>query len=330
VVVIAYAELTANCPVAVDVAGPGQVLTVETVNGNSLFVSNGKPGWLDDKNVIPLNRQAIDRLTAMIKADPKNSWLYNGRATVRSALGELDAAITDFNEAIRLDPQAPAFFSNRGLAYHAQGAFDKAILDYGVAIRLDPNFAFAYFDRAWAWNIIGEYEKAIKDCDQAIRLDPKHSASYFNRSVAMMMLRRPDAAEGFQDFIDMEGWKGPYSAQAAILGILAARMTKDERRADFILDAAANNLGEAWPAPVVSFLRGKMDEQALLALATDNDRRTLARCYLGLDSLLHGRTEQAKSHFQWVNQHGTKNFDEYGIALGELKRLTAEGVSTDR
>ncbi len=81
---------------------------------------------------------------------------------------------------------------------------------------------------------------------------------------------------------------------------------------------------------MVSFLRGKLDEPALLALATDNDQRTLARCYLGLDHMLHGDIDQAKSHLQWVRQHGNKSFDEYGIAVGELKRIAGESVSQAR
>src|ERR1700733_13071282 len=90
VVVLDYASLTGDDNAVVDAVGPGQVVTVEAVKNKSLLVSNGRPGWLEAVNVVPLNRQAIDRLTTMINANPKVAFLCNGRATVWYALGQLD------------------------------------------------------------------------------------------------------------------------------------------------------------------------------------------------------------------------------------------------
>ena len=47
VVVIAEAKLTVKGNRDVDDVGPGLVLKVAAVNGQWLWVSNGKPGWLD-------------------------------------------------------------------------------------------------------------------------------------------------------------------------------------------------------------------------------------------------------------------------------------------
>jgi tetratricopeptide (TPR) repeat protein len=106
----------------IDDVSPGFVLKVRDVNGKWLSVSNGKRGWIDRQYVIPLNRAAIDRLTAMIRADPKNAGLYSGRAIVWRSLGELDIAIGDLNEAIRLSPSAPAY-NNRGNAWNNKGEY---------------------------------------------------------------------------------------------------------------------------------------------------------------------------------------------------------------
>ena len=105
VVVIAQAKLTVKGSREVDDVWPGLVLKVAAVDGRWLWVSNGKPGWLDRRHVIPLDRRAIDRLTAMIRADPGNTRLYGGRADVWENLGEIDIAIGDCSEAIRLDPK---------------------------------------------------------------------------------------------------------------------------------------------------------------------------------------------------------------------------------
>ena len=180
VVVIADAKLTVEGKGDVDDVWPGLVLRVQGVDGERLWLSNGHPGWLDRRHVIPLNRAALDRLTAMLRADPRNATLYSGRADVWKHLGELDIAIGDYSEAIRLDPSA-AYYDNRGDAWDAKGEYDKAIADYNEALRIDPNDAVAYNNRGNAWHSKGEYDKAIADYNEALRIDPNSAYAYVNR-----------------------------------------------------------------------------------------------------------------------------------------------------
>ena len=183
VVVIADAKLTVEGKGAVDDVSPGVVLKVQGVDGERLWLSNGHPGWLDRRHVVPLNRAAIGRLTAMLRADPRNAALYSGRAEVWEHLGELDIAIGDHNEAIRLDPSA-ANYGNRGNTWTSKGEYDKAIADYNEAVRINPKFAAAYNNRGNAWYAKGEYDKAIEDYNEALRVDPKFAIAYVNRGNA--------------------------------------------------------------------------------------------------------------------------------------------------
>jgi tetratricopeptide (TPR) repeat protein len=182
VVVIADTELKVEGQ-TVDDAWPGLVLRVRAVNGNLLWVSNGKPGWLDAVHVAPLDRRAIDRLTEMIRAEPANAQRYRARAHVWENLGDLDDAIGDLNEAIRLDSSAESY-NNRGHVWKVKGEFDKAIADYSQALRLDPESPMAYNNRGNAWFAKEEYDKAIADFSQALRLDPKYAFAYKNRGDA--------------------------------------------------------------------------------------------------------------------------------------------------
>ena len=74
----------------------------------------------------------------------------------------------------------------------------------------------------------------------------------------------------------------------------------------------------------MKYLRGEIDESKLLAAATDNDKLTEARCFLGLDMEQKGRKEEALAHFRWVKEHGNPGFYEYTIAQAELDRLTGK------
>src|SRR6476620_2524094 len=91
IVVIRDAELKIPAGV-VDEVWPGLVLKVGVVNDKWLWVSNGKPGWLDQNDVVPLDAKAIDRLSDLLTANPDSSRLFSGRAAVWRELGNLEQA----------------------------------------------------------------------------------------------------------------------------------------------------------------------------------------------------------------------------------------------
>ena len=389
IVVIADATLTVGTT-AGDEVWPGLVLQVGDVNGKRLWFSNGKPGWLDQRHVVPLDRAAIDHLSAMIRANPGEDHLYSGRADVWGALGETDSAIDDLNEAIRLSPSA-AYYSNRGIAWRDNGEYDRAMADYNEALRLDPKYVPAYINRSLAWHDRGENDRAIVDLNEALRLDPKDAAAYNNRGNAWLemgeydraitdynealslapkfadahknrgiawknkgendraiadyneaLLLDPKCASAYYNRGNAWSNKGDYDRAMAdysealrlspkhqyypIFGHLSARQAGDEPASTRFLEACGPADGP-WPAPAVRYLRGELDEEALLALANDDDKRTEARCYFGVVHAVAGRTRQALVHFQWVRDHGNKGYVEYGIALAELRRLEAAAKS---
>ncbi len=188
VVVVAKAGLQVSGDTEVDEVGPGLVAEIEAVNGKWLWLANGMRGWLDQKHAIPLNRAAIDRLTAMIRRNPKDAGLYSGRAAVWKHLGEIDTAIADYSEAIRIKSSASAY-NSRARAWDAKGEYEKAIVDYNEAIRLDPKNAAAFNNRGTAWSGLGEFDKAIADYNEASRLDPKNTSVYISRGMAWEIKR---------------------------------------------------------------------------------------------------------------------------------------------
>jgi lipoprotein NlpI len=209
---------------------------------------------------------------------------FNNRGGAWSAQKEYDKAIRDYDEAIRLDPKYAFAYYNRGNAWWAKKEFDKAIQDYDVAVRIDPKYVLAFRGRGFAWFYKEEYDKAIQDFDEVIRLDPKE-------------------------------------AYAVIYGHFAARRVADRAAATRFLNDSASNLNESWPYPVVRFLRGEIDESQLLKRADNGDKRTEARCYLGLDHAIKRHQSEASAYFRWVKGHGNPTFIEHTIAVAELERL---------
>src|SRR5262249_38654724 len=158
-----------------------------------------------------------------------------------------------------------------------------------------------------------DYASAIKDYDEAIRLNAKDSRAYFSRSIAQMLTRSGDAVTGFKTALElpsaddygMSGSRAELPAYAPIFGYFAARLAGNEVEAKAFLGRAPGKMDvNAWPYPVIKYLRGEIDERALLSAAVDDDMRTDAHCFLGLDSATKGHKDLAMTHFRWVRTHG--------------------------
>ena len=279
-----------------------------------------REGWVNKADFV-LARDAQDYFHRLVQANPKDTWALYMRGNVWKSKGELDIAIKDFDQCIGLEPTNSAAFNARGNAWQDKKEYDNAIKDYDEAIRLDPKSAPLFNNRGTAWHKKKEYDKAIKDYEDAILLDPKNCWAHFGRSVARMLMRSEVVADGFQGVLRLEGWKGDLAPYAVIVGHLAARQRQDEEAAKRFLSDSVGKLDQAWPYPAIQFLRGEIDEPALLKLATDDDKRTEARCFLGMDHALKGRRGEALAHFRWVKEHGNVASMEYTIATAELERL---------
>jgi lipoprotein NlpI len=79
-----------------------------------------------------------------------------------------------------------------------------------------------------------------------------------------------------------------------------------------------------WVYSVLRYLNKEITEAELLVIAANSqDKQTEAYCYIGLNRLIQGKTQEAITNLNWVKNNGNKNFTEYGFAVKELERLNA-------
>lgn len=64
------------------------------------------------------------------------SLAYYERAEIHRYMGQVDSAISDFNQSLRLAPKYPPAFVGRGLAFEKQGDRVKAKADFQTAIQM--------------------------------------------------------------------------------------------------------------------------------------------------------------------------------------------------
>ncbi len=138
----------------------------------------------------------------------------------------------------------------------------------------------------------------------------------------LLSTRKPKAPADFQSAIGVEGWKSHDAIITTILGQLAARIDGDDASAKKFLANAEGKLDEkAYPCRAVMYLRGDLDEAALLKLATDDDTPTEALWYLGFDLLLRGKKDQALEYFKWAKEKVAQTSTPYWLSMAELERL---------
>ena len=130
------------------------------------------------------------------------------------------------------------------------------------------------------------------------------------------------------EYLRITGWQAEHAAYAAMVKYFGLRQVKKDGDAQKSLDDAATQLNpNAWPYPIIRYLKRSLSLSELLAAAgTDNDKLTEAHGYAGLELSLNGERAAALEHLHWVVDHGNKDFVEYPLALSEIARL--EGSAT--
>jgi tetratricopeptide (TPR) repeat protein len=92
---------------------------------------------------------AVSDFDEVIKQHP-DSETYNNRCWTRAAVGDLDGALKDCNEALRLKPGLGIALDSRGLVDLKLGRNADAIRDYSASIDSDQRSVSSLFGRGLA------------------------------------------------------------------------------------------------------------------------------------------------------------------------------------
>jgi hypothetical protein len=92
---------------------------------------------------------AVSDFDEVIKQHP-DSETYNNRCWTRAALGDLDGALKDCDEALRLKPGLGIALDSRGLVDLKLGKYSDAIRDYSASIDTDQRSVSSLFGRGLA------------------------------------------------------------------------------------------------------------------------------------------------------------------------------------
>ncbi len=271
--------------------------------------------------------RAIQDYDEAIRQNPNYFLALNDRAIAYRAKQDYSRAIKDYDRLIRLNPSYSASFNNRGNVYRDMRDYDRAIRDYDEAIRLNPNYALALNNRAAAHRNKKNYERALADYEAAARIDPK-VAQHKSMGYTLFYLGwMAESAEAMERAVTA----APQDMYAILWHYIAlARENRMEIASRKLGEHAAKLNETRWPAPVVHFFLGKINEKEMYTAAENPDpkKRSEQICeanfYAAEAKLLKGVTNEAIPLLRAAEKECPSTFYEAHGASAELRRVGAK------
>jgi Tfp pilus assembly protein PilF len=135
--------------------------------------------------------EAISQYQEAIRLKPDYSSAHNNLGIALDKKGQLDLAISQFQEAVRLKPDYADAHNNLGIALGKIGQLDAAVSQFQEALRLKPDYAEAHYNLGIALGKKGQLEEAISQYQEAIRLKPDYADADNNVARAVRMKNTP-------------------------------------------------------------------------------------------------------------------------------------------
>jgi len=165
------------------------------------------------------NSEVLYRHT--LKVSENNYLAHNNLGATLVEKGQIDEAISQYQEAIRLKPDYAGYQYNLGVALNQKGQTDKAISQFQEAIRLAPDYVEAYNNLGSILVAKGQTDKAICQFREAICLAPDYAEAHYNLGIALGMKGQIDEAiSQFQEVIRL---KPDYAEAHYSLGVALGR-----------------------------------------------------------------------------------------------------------
>ncbi|WRZ96445.1 tetratricopeptide repeat protein (plasmid) [Streptomyces sp. NBC_01007] len=124
----------------------------------------------------PLLQKSIVRLSSVIDGHPRSGWALTRRGEAHHAVGNYDAAITDFTAAHKLTPDDRWVLAHRGESFRAAGRYDEAIRDLTTVRARNLANPWVLARRGEAHLDAGHYSSAISDFSAALKINPRDSS----------------------------------------------------------------------------------------------------------------------------------------------------------
>ncbi|RJR23720.1 MAG: DUF898 family protein [Desulfobacteraceae bacterium] len=126
----------------------------------------------------------LGRIESFLLKNPASPDGFYSRGWVHQMKGDLDKALSDYNQALRLNPVFVDAFFNRGVIYVQTGKYELAVEDFSSALKHEKGSADAFSNRGSVYFQQGKFELAIQDYTSALKIVSDDPDILYNRGNA--------------------------------------------------------------------------------------------------------------------------------------------------
>jgi tetratricopeptide (TPR) repeat protein len=243
-------------------------------------------------------------------------------ARVKMSQGRSDDAVAILEA---LSKAAPASLSAQyyfGVALSSLWRHEDALAAFGRALGVSKLVPASWMGLSGAALALGRDSQANAALQQALQVEDAPDLYRVHAGNAFAMGRDLVAGAAVRSYLERTGL-GEESAQyAAFLGGLAYLRAGKADEADKMLQSAQDAIDpKTWQGDIVQYLRGRTTAEQLLMAARDAGQQTEAHAYIGFKESIAGKDAEARQHFSWVIDHGSRSYVEYTMVKRELERL---------
>ncbi len=112
------------------------------------------------------------------------------RANELRAQGQLEVALSAYDQAVAKDPTFANAYCNRGVTLGQLHRYAEALESFDHAVGLNPGDGLAYYNRAGMQRQLAQLDAALASYDRAIEIRPDNAEAIFNRAVLLQELKR--------------------------------------------------------------------------------------------------------------------------------------------
>jgi len=230
-----------------------------------------------------------------IEVSPLSFTAHNNLGQAFIEKGQVDEAVTEFQQALSINPDDDNAHNNLGKAFIEKGQADEAMAEFQHALAINPEDANAHLNLGLAQEARGDLDDALLNFRRFIELAPDApNADYAHLWIWLIRVRQNQKAEADQE--------------------LATCLSK-----------SWNASPKDWVSTNASFLLNRIDEDQYFAEAgsTDAEKSRNHYCeawyYAGMKRLLANDRPAAFDYFHKCLATQKIDFDEYQLAQAELR-----------
>ena len=162
--------------------------------------------------------EALTHYNQSIELNGYQKASFANRASTFMRMGKHAEALRDLSQVITLDNQDAQAFRERGQVYLDSGEIESAESDFNEAIRLDESLEDAYIGRASCRAHREDFDGAMQDLNFVIALNPENSAAYNGRGVCFAATgNNRSALQDLDTAINMDPTSSSYYMGRALL-----------------------------------------------------------------------------------------------------------------